>query len=221
MAEDEAREGLVERISSASADDDARLEQDFARSPGLSRGERKVVQRLADVLRFNDFMTVMMVIATALSAFATWRTAHVTNLLFTIAERPYIGVDRVAVDSVDAEFARVVIECRNFGQVSGTGGVARVSVIIDGKLPTEIGGAAIQNIGIVSPTVPHPIFRFVPMSLFRSVRDGHSKMVVHVGFDYRGPDQRQFCYNEAMTYDRRLTGFVPSGGSDQCGAEIY
>ena len=51
-------------------------------------------------------------------------------------------MDRVAVDSVDAEFARVVIECRNFGQVSGTGGVARVSVIIDGKLPTEIGGAA-------------------------------------------------------------------------------
>jgi len=76
MAEDEAREGQAERISATPADDDPKLEQDFARAPGLSRGERKVVQRLADVLRFNDFMTVMMVIATALSAFATWRTAR-------------------------------------------------------------------------------------------------------------------------------------------------
>jgi hypothetical protein len=222
MAEDEAREGQAERISATPADDDPKLEQDFARAPGLSRGERKVVQRLADVLRFNDFMTVMMVIATALSAFATWRTAHVTNLLFTIAERPYIGVDRVAVDSVDAEFARVVIECRNFGQVSATGGVARVSVFIDGKLLLKaIGGAAIENVGIVSPTVPHPVFRFVPISLFNAVREGHSRMIVRVAFDYRGPDQRQFCYRESMTYDRRLASFVPSGGSDQCGAEIY
>lgn len=222
MAEDKAEQVQAELIDTASADNDAKLEPDFAGAPGLSRGERKVVQRLSDVLRFNDFMTAMMVIATIFSAYATWRTAHVTSLLFTIAERPYIGVARVAIDSIDAEFARLVIDCRNFGQVSATGGVGRVSVFIDGKLlPKAIGGVAIENVGIISPTVPHLLFRFVPISLFNAVRDGHSKMIVRIAFDYRGPDQRQFCYKELMTYDRRLASFVPSGGDDHCGEEIY
>ena len=119
MAEDEAQTRQAEPISTGPANDDVKLEQDFANAPGFSRGERKVVQRLSDVLRFTDFMTAMMVVATIFSAFATWRTARVTDLLFTIAERPYIGVERVAVDSVDAEFARLMIDCRNFGQAGG------------------------------------------------------------------------------------------------------
>jgi len=222
MAENEADQHQAELIRARSAHDDVKLEPNFATAPGLSRGERKVVQRLSDILRFTDFMTAMMVIATIFSAYATWRTARVTNLLFTIAERPYIGAARVAIDSIDAEFARLVIDCRNFGQVSATGGVGRVSVFIDGKLlPKAIGGVAIENIGIVSPTVPHLLFRFIPISLFNPVHDGHSKMVVRIAFDYRGPDQRQFCYRELMTYDRRLASFVPSGGDDHCDAEIY
>ena len=222
MTDDDAQKRQAAPNGVGSANDEAALEQDFARAPGLSRGERRVFQRLSDVLRFTDFMTAMMVIATAFSAFATWRTARVTDLLFTIAERPYIGAEGVVVDAIDADFARLVIDCRNFGQVSATGGVARVGVVIDGKsLPKEPGASAIENIGIVSPTVPHLIFRFVPMGLFSRVRDGRSRMIVHISFDYRGPDQRQFCYSELMTYDRRLAGFVPSGGSDQCDGEIY
>lgn len=222
MAKDETQRCRAAAFTAGPANDDLKLEEDFATAPGLSRGERKVVQRLSEVLRFTDFMTAMMVGATIFSAYATWRTARVTNLLFTIAERPYIGTARVAIDSIDAEFARLMIDCRNFGQVSATDGVARISVFIDGKLlPKAIGGSAIENIGIVSPTVPHPIFRFVPLSLFSPVRDGLSKMVVRIAFDYRGPDQRQFCYTELMTYDRRLASFVPSGGTDHCGVEIY
>lgn len=222
MADDIADRGEAQLIHAGPANDDVKLEPNFATAPGFSRGERKVFQRLSDVLRFTDFMTAMMVVATIFSAYATWRTARVTNLLFTIAERPYIGAARVAIDSIDAEFARLVIDCRNFGQVSATGGVGRVSVFIDGKLlPKTIGGTAIENIGIVSPTVPHLLFRFVPISLFNLVRDGRSRMVVRIAFDYRGPDQRQFCYRELMTYDRRLASFVPSGGDDHCDTEIY
>jgi hypothetical protein len=222
MAEDQAAQGQAELTNTGPADDDVKLDPDFATAPGFSRGERKVVQRLSDVLRFNDFMTAMMVIATIFSAYATWRTARVTNLLFTIAERPYIGAARVAIDSIDSEFARLVIDCRNFGQVSATDGVGRVSVFIDGKLlPKVVGGAAIENIGIISPTVPHLLFRFVPLKMFNPVRDGRSKMIVRIAFDYRGPDQRQFCYRELMTYDRRLASFVPSGGDDHCDTEVY
>jgi hypothetical protein len=116
----------------------------------------------------------------------------------------------------------VVVDCRNFGHVSATGGVARVGVTIDGKtLPKETTAAETENIGIVSPTVPHRIFRFVPKSLYDEVRAGRSRMIVHVVFDYRGPDQRQFCYSEMMSYDRRSADFVPSGGTDQCDGRVY
>ena len=63
--------------SGADGTGDASVEPDFATAAGLSRDERTVVRRLSNVLRFNDFMTFMMVIATAFSAFATWRTRPV------------------------------------------------------------------------------------------------------------------------------------------------
>lgn len=200
----------------------ASVEPDFATAAGIARDERTVVRRLSKVLRFNDFMTVMMVIATIFSAFATWRTAQVTNLLFAIAERPYIGVERVTVDSIDADFARVMVDCRNFGNVSANDGVARIDVIMDGKiLSGTMAEADTQNLGIVSPTVPHRIFRFVPKALYEQVREGRSRMIVRVVFDYRGPDQRQFCYSELMSYDRRTTDFISTGGSNRCDGQVF
>ena len=222
MADDQA---LQPRRNPAGEDADAgeaTLEPDFARASSVLRAERTAVRRLSNVLRFNDFMTFMMVIATIFSAFATWRTAQVTNLLFAIAERPYIGVDRVTVDSIDAAFARVMVDCRNFGNVSANDGVAQVSVTIDDRrLPESSPTIGIHNIGIVSPTVPHRIFRFVPKNLYEQVRAGRSRMIVQIVFNYRGPDQRQFCYNEFMTYDVRTADFISTGGSDRCDGQIY
>ncbi len=198
------------------------VEPDFATAAGLLRSERGAAQRLSNVLRFNDFMTFMMVFATALSAFATWRTAHVTNLLFAVAERPYIGIEKVSLDGTFADFARVAIDCRNFGNVSATGGVARVTIKIDGKeLPQETDGSATNNIGMVSPSVPQLIFRFVPIDLYRKVRSGQSRMVVHVLFTYRGPDRREFCYDQLMSYDQRSASFISSGGTDRCSSHNY
>jgi hypothetical protein len=220
--DDAPQERAVEEATSIADDGGVKLEQDFANAPSLSRGERRFFQRLFNVLQITDFMTAMMVVATFFSAYATWRTAQVTNLLFSVAERPYIGVERTSIDSVDANFARLVIDCRNFGQVQATGGVARVAVVIDGKrLPESQGELATENIGVVSPTVPHQIFRFIPIDLYNKVRDGEARMIVHTSFNYRSPDDREFCYSELMTYDRRSMGFVPSGGNDRCDGEIY
>jgi ATP-dependent Clp protease adapter protein ClpS len=222
MADDRASTRQAAASGAEGTPGGASVEPDFATAAGLSRDERTVVRRLSKVLRFNDFMTVMMVIATIFSAFATWRTAQVTNLLFAIEERPYIGVERVTVDSIDADFARVMIDCRNFGSVSANDGVAQVSVTIDdATLPETTPTAGIQNIVIVSPTVPHRIFRFVPKALYEQVREGHSRMIVHIVFNYRGPDQRQFCYSEMMGYDRRTADFISIGGSDRCNGQIY
>lgn len=217
MAGDESKQQTAAADRSEPA-----FESDFGTAAGLSRGERTVVQRLSEVLRFTDFMTLMMVLATIFSAFATWRTATVTKLLFAVGERPYMGVEQIAIDGIDNGFARIVVDCRNFGHVSATGGVARVGVTIDGKpLPQQNALADTENIGIVSPSVPHRIFRFVPEDIFEAVREGRSRMTAHVLFNYRGPDDRQFCYSEMMSYDRRSASFVPVGGDDQCSGQVF
>jgi hypothetical protein len=211
-----------ETDSSQSVNSESDIIEDFATAPGIPRRERLAFRRLSDVLRFTDFMTFMMVVATAFSAFATWRSARVTSLLFAVAERPYMGVEQVTMALDDAQFARVVVDCRNFGQVQATGGVAQVGVMIDGKpLPHSSAAANTENIGIISPTVPHRIFRFVPKAVYEDVRNGVSRMVVHVKFNFRGPDDRQFCYSKLYSYDTRSADFIPAGGSEQCDGEIY
>ncbi len=142
-------------------------------------------------------MALLMVAATAFSAFATWRTAQVTNLLFSIAERPYIGVQRTTFDSIGADAARVTIDFRNFGQVSATDGVATIRLLVDGTSS------------------------YVPADIYRKILDGKARLVVQTSITYRGPDGRQFCYHESNTYDHRANAFGPSGGSDKCSDATY
>ena len=98
------------------------------------RRERSLIGQLAEILKFADLMAIMMVLATAFSALATWRTASITNMLVSIAERPYIGVQRVAFDTVESDGSgRLLIDCRNFGHVSGSDGVVRIRLVVDGK----------------------------------------------------------------------------------------
>ncbi len=225
MSDDsERRQGDSSGVAPVDAgqSDKAASTEDSDPAAQVSPGERWAFRRLTQILRFTDFMTLMMVVATGFSAFATWRTAQVTNLLFSVAERPYMGVEQVTVDGTDGQFARVVVDCRNFGQVQATGGVAQIGVTIDGKpLPQTSRVSEIQNIGIVSPTVPHRIFRFVPIDLFNRVRASRARMIVYVNFTYRGPDQRPFCYSKLFSYDSRSADFIPTGGTDKCSGEVY
>ncbi len=189
-------------------------EEEGVESGGLTRGERSLIRRFSEALRFADFMALLMVAATAFSAFATWRTAQVTNLL------SYIGVQRTTFDSIGADAARVTIDFRNFGQVSATDGVATIRLLVDGT-PLERGTAATINVGMVSPTVPHLYSSYVPADIYRKILDGKARLVVQTSITYRGPDGRQFCYHESNTYDHRTNAFGPSGGSDKCGDAIY
>ncbi|MBF6559276.1 MAG: hypothetical protein IVW56_03215 [Candidatus Binataceae bacterium] len=218
MADDESSR----RPASAKAPGAPAIDSDFASGPGLTRGDRRIIGRLSEVIRFNDFMTFMMVVATICSAFATWRTARVTDLLFSVAERPYVGVENVSIDTSDEQSARLAINFRNFGHVSASDGVARIGVVVNGRSLFDGGvAAATNNIGMISPTVRHSFFRFVPIEVYRDVRAGRSRLVVHVLISYRGPDAREFCYDQMMTYDHRAGVFISSGGSDRCSNEIY
>ena len=216
-------EGSAEREDSAAeklTGNDSVAGEESGESGGLTRGERSLIRRFSEVLQFADFMALLMVAATAFSAFATWRTAQVTNLLFSIAERPYIGVQRTTFDSIGSDAARLTIDFRNFGQVSATDGVATIRLLVDGT-PLERGTAATTNVGMVSPTVPHLYSSYVPADIYRKILDGKARLVVQTSITYRGPDGRQFCYHESNTYDRRANAFDPSGGSDKCGDATY
>jgi hypothetical protein len=53
-------------------------------------------------MEFTDLIAVLMVIATGFSAFATWRTAQVTSLVFAIADRPFLGVSKLEFEATDS-----------------------------------------------------------------------------------------------------------------------
>jgi hypothetical protein len=187
------------------------------------RRERSLIGQLAEILKFADLMAIMMVLATAFSAIATWRTASITNLLVSIAERPYVGVQRVAFDTVESDGSgRLLIDCRNFGHVSGSDGVVRIRLVVDGKTISSMAvpGTTV-NVGMFAPSVPQVFFRFVPASTYQAVRDGTSLMIAHIAINYRGPDEREFCYSQLMTYDHRADAFSATGGSDRCDGAIY
>lgn len=187
----------------------------------LTVSERSLVRRLSTALRFADFMAVLMVAATGFSAFATWRMTQLTRQVLQVSERPYLGMERVSFDATDGENPRLMIDCRNFGSVSGTDGVARFNVVVDGRRLTNDLHDTIVNIGMVSPSVPHPFYVFVPLNVYQEARAGRAKVIVQVQVTYRGPDQRGFCYHEIMTYDYRSNSFNPNGGDDKCDREIY
>ncbi|MGA2411501.1 MAG: hypothetical protein ABSG46_14080 [Candidatus Binataceae bacterium] len=186
------------------------------------RRQRSALRYLAEILQFADLMALMMVLATVLSAVATWRTAGITRLLVSIAERPYVGVERVDFDSIGDGSARLLIDCRNFGHVSGTDGVVRIRLALNGKPLASINGpASTVNVGMFAPSVPQLFFRFVPQAAYTAAHDGNATMVVQVAINYRGPDSREFCYTQILTYDHRADAFSSAGGSDRCDDEIY
>lgn len=188
----------------------------------VRRRDGSLARRIARQLGFADLMAVLMVAATAMSAFATWRMAALTRTLLAVSARPYIGVAGVSFDTTRADIPRVRVEFRNFGHIYATDGVVRVRMLVDGKrLPRQSGAATTLNVGMVSPTVPHLFYRSVPNGIYSAVVDGRAKMVVRNMVHYRGPDQREFCYNEFFTYDPEAGGFVSIGGDDHCGEDVY
>jgi hypothetical protein len=185
---------------------------------GLTRSEEtSLIRRLTAVLRFADFMALLMVAATAFSAFATWRTAEVTSHVFAMEERPFIGVERVTFEQGNTPNPRAVIDYRNFGKIPAVGAIITVVAIADGKrvaeMPNEMSSV---SAGVVSPGVPHFFYRYLPPAVYKAVVGGKSSLMLHVRAEYKGPGEEPFCYGERVVYDYRSASFRPAGGTDRC-----
>jgi hypothetical protein len=189
----------------------------------ILRTERSIFFKLAQALKLAEFMAILMVLATFFSAYATWRTAQLTRLVFAIADRPFIGVQQVSWEGIDTEHPAIVVNYRNFGSISALDALVSVHALVDGKAAKSNNGEmSAKEVGILSPTVPHFFRAFVSPDDYRAVTAGKSNLQVHIKIVYKGPGRdTQLCYFERMSYDSRTATFEASGGSDRCGSEIF
>jgi len=189
----------------------------------LTPAEKSLMRRLTEVLRFADFMALLMVAATAFSAYAAWRTAQVTSHIFALEERPFVGVERVAFEQGDTANPRAVVEYRNFGKIPANGALITVVALANGKrvadMPNEMSSI---SAGVLSHGVPHFFYSYFPPDTYKSIVTGKASLMLQVHVEYRGPGAEPFCYSERMAFDYRAAGFRPAGGTDRCsGSDIY
>jgi hypothetical protein len=213
--------------------DDSHAHQTEPLQVGESPGERReneLVKRegfqlakLSRAIKLADFMAILMVFATICSAYATWRTAEVSRLIFAVAYRPVLGIERVAFDAVDSTMPAIKVEFRNFSQIAALDTLVEVHAVVDGKLanPPDSTTTAIEA-GILSPNVPHFFYAYLSPELYQAVAAGKSNLQVRVKMMYRGPAHAtEYCYLERMVYDFRSRLFNNSGGNDRCGSDVY
>jgi hypothetical protein len=189
----------------------------------LTAAEKSLMRRLTEVLRFADFMALLMVAATAFSAYAAWRTAEVTSRIFSLQERPFVGVQRVTFEQGGASDPRAVVEYRNFGKIPASGAIITVIARVDGKRiadgPNEMSSI---SAGMLSPGVPHFFYSYLPPDVYKYVIAGKASLMLDTRAEYKGSGAKTFCYTERMVFDYRAAGFRPAGGTERCsGSDVY
>jgi hypothetical protein len=190
---------------------------------GLTSSERSLIRRLIEVLRLADLFALLMVAATAFSAFATWRTAQVTSQVFAVEERPFVGVERVTFERGDGEYPRAVVEYRNFGRIPASGAIVSVVTLVNGRRAAEVPNEMSSIMaGMLSPGVPHYFYRYLSPEIYQSVMSGKSTIMLDIQAEYSGPRGGPFCNSERMVFDYRSLSFRPAGGTNSCSrTDIY
>ena len=189
----------------------------------IIRTERSLLARLGQAINLADFMALLMVLATFFSAYATWRTALVTSSIFAVADRPFLGVQRVNFQTADPSHPIIMVNYKNFGNIPALDAILSVHAVVDGKVIKPPAGAMSElDAGIVSPNVPHFFYISLPPDKYEAVKAGKSNLQVHVSFIYKGPAHAmQLCYFERYAYQLQWNMFQASGGNDRCGSDVF
>ncbi len=187
------------------------------------RRERVEEARVSRAIGFADFMAAVMVVVTAFSAYATWRTAQVTSLVFATADRPFIGVAKVQFEATDTADPYIAVDYRNFGKIFATDGLVSVNAWIDGKIaPDPV--PVLMNVsetGSIPPDVDHFFYRHLPADAYQDIVSGKRKLQLGVRVVYKGPaPDSEYCNFKRFIYDYRTANFRPAGGSDKCGDHV-
>jgi len=189
----------------------------------IIRRERSQLARLAEAIKLADFMAILMVMATFFSAYATWRTSLVTSAIFSVADRPFLGVQEVTFEAQDPDHPTILVSYKNFGNIPALDTIVAIHAVVDGKVVKAPDDTMSEiSAGIVSPNVPHYFYVSLPTDKFKAVAAGKINLQVHVSIVYKGPAHlTQLCYFERFAYNVRLNLFQASGGDDRCGTDVF
>ncbi|HUO04859.1 MAG TPA: hypothetical protein VMU16_06630 [Candidatus Binataceae bacterium] len=189
----------------------------------LIRSEQSTLAKLSQVVRLADFMALLMVIATLFSAYATWRTAMVTERVFSVTDRPFMGMQSVTFEHTELPTPTITVKVVNFGQIPATDLIMNVHALLDGKPLVQPNKAMTEHeVGIVSPTVPHYFYYYLTQDAYRAITSGKSRLQLHVKLEYEGASREHtFCYFERVIYDPRVGEFRADSGGDKCGTDVY
>jgi hypothetical protein len=175
---------------------------------------RKLLSSIASTLQIADSIALMMVCVAALSAYATWKTAHLTNEILITSQRPYVGVESVSL--VNATSPRVVVDLRNFGSVQAEHTLISIVLRIDGKTLAFTSEPPQQATVVLSPAVPHRFYRHISANTYRDVVAGKAELVVEIQVRYSGPRSDEHCYLARKRYDPLDNCFYSQKGSLSC-----
>ena len=190
-----------------------------AKSDGASEfsgaATSKLLSTIASTLQVTDLIALLMVIVTALSAYATWKTAQIANEILLTSQRPYIGTE--SINLIDATSPKVVAELRNFGSVQAERTMISIVLIVNGKaLPLDSEPQREQAPVVLSPAVPHRFYRHVSTDTYRDAVQGKADLVVEIQVRYRGPRGDEHCYLTRDRFDPIDDFFYPQRGSLSC-----
>jgi hypothetical protein len=178
---------------------------------------RKLLKTIIGTLEITDVIAAMMMFATAFSAYATWKTAQVTNEILLTSQRPYVGIESIKFDNVGSANPRVVADLRNFGTVQAENALISIGLRVNGR-PLSGGSEQQQQLDpvVLSPSVPHPFYRHIAADTYRDATQGKVHLVVEVRVHYNGPRGDEHCYLTREAYDHIDGIFYPQGGSLSC-----
>src|ERR1019366_2288278 len=189
------------------------------RGQRIEAQEREILRAERRILSVADFMALLMVAATAFTALATWRTYQVSQLIFAISDRPFIGVQKVSFERTDTEQPALVVDFRNFGPIPADDAIITGTPLLDGKpIPSHDGEMTVSNQGVVSPGVPHFFYVFLVPEEYKKAVSGAARLMVRINVEYKSPSlERRYCYLEKLFYDYRTSSFRHAGGTTHCG----
>jgi hypothetical protein len=179
---------------------------------------RNLLKRIASALEITDFIALMMVFVTGLSAYATWKTAQVTNQILLTSQRPYVGTE--SVKFTNEANPKIVADLRNFGSVQAEDAVISIVLKLNGKALSGDSEPQQQEAPLVlSPAVPHRFYRHITADTYRDAVQGKTSLEVEVRVRYRGPRGDEHCYLTRNSYDHTDQVFYPRGGSLSCASQ--
>jgi hypothetical protein len=171
---------------------------------------------LVSALEITNLIALTMVFATALGAYATWRTEQVTNQILLISQRPYLGLESIKL--VGNTNPRVVEELKNFGTVQAEQTRIRIVLHVDGDALSGVSEPQQQEALLVfSPGVPHRFYRHITLDTYRGAVQGEMNLVIETQVRYRGPRGDEHCYLTVDNYGHADGVFHPQRGSLSCG----